>query len=342
MGRRRYILLFPLLPFLLIYALVALSGCKNHVPVLTEFIEQELPIQTDTVWAVIPPKAEFVHPVEKPAVIPVIPDILIPEEMIISVQEEKPCIDSAELMIPVSNLPKVTQYEFLTFHRVHSPTLFVPKGQWFFGGTVSYTDHSNSNYKMLILEDWEGAGYTVTGRMYMGYAIQDNLGIGVKAGLERIRIDVRNANLNLGDDLSFSVNNVQYISQQWSGTVFMRNFLSLFRSRQFGLFNDLELTFGGGTSKMISGTGDALKGTYESVFKASVGISPGIMVFMHNIAAIEVSVGILGFNTTSRKQITNQVYEGSRRTSGAKFGVDLLSVKLGGTIYLNGRRFKQR
>ena len=31
-------------------------------------------------------------------------------------------------------------------------TLFVPKGQWIFGGTVSYSTHTNDNYSFLIIE----------------------------------------------------------------------------------------------------------------------------------------------------------------------------------------------
>lgn len=366
MGKRKNILLLTSLLFVLVAVLVYLiirRGRADDMPVKQE-MKPETTVQTDTTTVtmddkpaevmmspkILKPKIDSIHPVKK---IVVAPDIRITEEMmgelerlgeelVAASQKEVIRIDSAAWMVPLQALPPVSQYAFLTTRRVASSVLFVPKGQWFFGGTITYTDHSNSNYKLLVLEDWQGAGYTITGRMYLGYAIKDNLGIGVKAGFERARIHIDKANLNLGDDLSFGVNNVRYINQQWSGTVFMRNFLSLFKSRQFGLFNDLELTFGGGTSKMVSGTGDAVKGTYESVFKTSIGISPGIMVFMHNIAAIEVSVGVLGFSTTSRKQITNQVYEGSRRNTGAQFGVDLLSIKLGGTIYLNSRRFKQR
>lgn len=269
-------------------------------------------------------------------------DIGAIKELITDNQKKISNIEKTELIFEPIDLPKVAHYVYLENQRVESSALFVPKGQWLFGGTLQYTDHTNANYKLLVLDDWEGNGYTMSGSMYVGYAIKDNLALGIKGGFGRTLLNIDNLNINLGDDLNFNIDHAHYLNQQWSGTLFMRNFFSLFRSRQFGLFNDTEITFSGGRGKMINGTGEALKGTYESFFKTSIGISPGIMVFMQNIAAIEVSVGILGFNTSNRKQITNQVYEGSRRTSGAKFGVDILSVKLGATIYLNSRRFKQR
>ena len=36
---------------------------------------------------------------------------------------------------------------------------FVPKGQWFFGGTCSYSEYNQDNYKFLVLKNWNGSGY---------------------------------------------------------------------------------------------------------------------------------------------------------------------------------------
>ena len=38
--------------------------------------------------------------------------------------------------------------------------LFVPKGQWVFGGTASYSTHTNDNYKFLVVEGIDSKGYT--------------------------------------------------------------------------------------------------------------------------------------------------------------------------------------
>lgn len=36
--------------------------------------------------------------------------------------------------------------------------LFVPKGQWVFGGTASYSTHTNDNYKFLVVEGIDSKG----------------------------------------------------------------------------------------------------------------------------------------------------------------------------------------
>lgn len=35
-------------------------------------------------------------------------------------------------------------------------SMFIPKGQWMFGGTVSYSEHDESNLNFLVLKDVEG------------------------------------------------------------------------------------------------------------------------------------------------------------------------------------------
>ncbi|MEG1934425.1 MAG: hypothetical protein RR141_00395 [Rikenellaceae bacterium] len=239
-------------------------------------------------------------------------------------------------------LPEVSHKVVLKYQRVETPSLFVPKGQWMFGGSLQYDDHENVNYKFLVIEGWKGNGYTVSGDVYVGYAIKDNMVLGVRGGYGRTLLNMDNLDIKLGDDLNFNIHDAHNIRQTWSGAFFMRNFFSIMKSRQFGLFNDTQIALAGGHGKMITGVGETLEGTFESFFDASIGISPGIMVFIQNFAAIELSVGLIGFNTRVTKQITNQVYEGSRRTSGMKFGVDIFSVKLGATIYINSRNFKQR
>ena len=36
--------------------------------------------------------------------------------------------------------------------------LFVPKGQWIFGGTASYSTHTNDRYQFFIIEDINSEG----------------------------------------------------------------------------------------------------------------------------------------------------------------------------------------
>lgn len=217
--------------------------------------------------------------------------------------------------------------------------VFVPRGQWLIGGTFSYSEHANDNYKLVVIENWNGLGYTITPTVFAGYAFKDNTVAGLRFSYSRNLLQVDKLDLNLGDDLDFDISDYHNLQQTYHGTLFLRNYLSLFRSRRFGLFNDMQLTLGGGQGKILNHLGEELNGTYEKIFKLDVGIAPGLAVFATNNVALEVSVGVLGFSSTWVKQITNQVEQGSRHSSKGTFKIDLFSIRLGIAFYLNSKRF---
>ena len=37
---------------------------------------------------------------------------------------------------------------------------FVPRGQWIFGASASYSTHTNKDYTFLVIEDINSDGYT--------------------------------------------------------------------------------------------------------------------------------------------------------------------------------------
>ena len=46
----------------------------------------------------------------------------------------------------------------------------VPKGQWVFGGSLTYSTHTNSDYSLLIVDGIDSKGYTVKVSPLVGYA----------------------------------------------------------------------------------------------------------------------------------------------------------------------------
>ena len=47
--------------------------------------------------------------------------------------------------------------------------VFIPKGTWMAGGTVSYSEHDESNLNFLVIKDVEGKGYDFNVSPYVGY-----------------------------------------------------------------------------------------------------------------------------------------------------------------------------
>ena len=63
-----------------------------------------------------------------------------------------------------------------------SDTNFVPKGQWIFGGTASYSTHHNADYKLAIIDGIDSEGYTVKVSPMIAYAPWKNMAVGVRFG----------------------------------------------------------------------------------------------------------------------------------------------------------------
>ena len=166
------------------------------------------------------------------------------------------------------------------------------------------------------------------------YIVKDNLGLGGRFAYERSLTKLDNASIKIGDDRSFDMDNVYSLSHSYSGMAIMRNYISIGNSSRFGIFNELQLSLGGGESKMVNGSGESLTGTFERSFNFNIGIAPGLMAFLNDYTAIEVNVGLLGFNYSHVKQTTDQVYTGKRSQNMANFKVNIFSLGLGIAFYL--------
>ena len=213
--------------------------------------------------------------------------------------------------------------------------LFVPRGQWIFGGTASYSTHSNETYRFLVVEGIESKGYTFKVSPMIAYALRDNMAIGGRFIYSRSLLKLDKADLNLGgedSDLNFEVNDYYSLRHSYSVAVIWRQYIPLGRNKRFALFNEMQLS-GGGTQARFA-KDSPVKGTYETGYTFSLGISPGIVAFATNNMAVEVNVGVMGITYTHTKQVHNQVTGGKRDASMMNFKVNIFSIGLGMAFYL--------
>lgn len=213
-------------------------------------------------------------------------------------------------------------------------TVFVPKGQWIVGGNVSYSTHDNENYKFLVIEDINSTGYNFKVSPMFAYAIKDNMALGARVGYNRQLLKINNADLNLGEELNLGVSDYYSLKHTTTGSAIYRYYITLGQSKRFALFNEMQLSYGYGQSKLVDSSGDAVTGTYETTNDFAIGCSPGLVAFINNSIAVEVNVGVLGFNYTQTKQVTDQVYVGYRRSSQMNFKINIFSIALGIAFYL--------
>ena len=211
---------------------------------------------------------------------------------------------------------------------------FVPKGQWIGGVSVSYSQSDFENYQFLIVENLNGDTYTFKVSPMVMFCFKDNLAAGGRLSYSRSRTRLDGASLVLGADTSYDVDNLYSISHNYHGTAMFRNYISLGKSMRFGFFNEVDLALGGGQSKLVNGTGDELTGTYERNFNLNIGLTPGVIMFLSNYSALEVSIGVLGFNYTHTHSISDQIYHAERNRKSANFRINLFSVQFGVAFYI--------
>ena len=239
---------------------------------------------------------------------------------------------SAFLAMSISGI--IYAQEPQPFKRDLEQVSFVPKGQWITGLSASYSQSSSNNYQFFVIEDIKSDSYSLKASPMVMYAFHDDLAAGARFTYSRQMTKVQSGALNISPELGFNVDNLYSISHNYYGTAVFRNYISMGKSKRFGFFNDVQLEIGGGQSKLCQGTGDALSGTYEKNFSIGVGLAPGVTMFLNNYTALEVNVGILGFNYTHTDATTDQIYYSERKSNYANFKLNLMSISFGVAFYL--------
>ncbi len=220
------------------------------------------------------------------------------------------------------------------FKRGLEQITFVPEGQWITGVSVSYTHSNQDNYQFFIVENLSGDTYSFKVTPMLMYCFKDNLAAGGKFGYDRAMTKLDAGNVIIDSETSYDIDHLYSLRQNFGATAAFRNYISLGHSSRFGFYNEVGLNFSGGQSKIVNGSGDDITGTYERNFSLGVGLTPGLIMFLNNYSAIEVGVGVLGFNYNHTKATTNQIYVAERSSKSANFKINLFSVSFGVTFYL--------
>jgi hypothetical protein len=105
------------------------------------------------------------------------------------------------------------------------------------------------------------------------------------------------------------------------------------------VFAEVQLSMEGGQSRVVAENGviDGLQsyvGTYSKTIGAAAALQPGVVAFITNNTALELSIGVFGISLDRVKQLKNQVESGSINSSGMNFKLNFLSIGFGVSFYL--------
>lgn len=230
--------------------------------------------------------------------------------------------DTISVIIPEYNLGR--------FDRGLRNHLFIPKGKWGFGLTASYGELNTEDVGILSLInniDFKGKMYSV--KPYVSYFIRSNQSVGLRFNYSRGTADLGNLALDFDEDLSFAIHDVSYYTQTFAVAAFYRNYVGIGSGGRFAIFNEVDLSFGSGSSRFKRLYNDEPKDTRTYITEASLNFSPGVCVFIQENTAFQVSFGVFGLKMRKEHQLTDGVDEGTRFSSGANFRFNIFNISFG-------------
>lgn len=208
--------------------------------------------------------------------------------------------------------------------------IFIPKGKWGFGITASYGELQTEDVQVLsILKDVDFKGKMYSVKPYISYFVRSNHAVGLKFDYTRGIADLGRLGLDFDDDLNFTLRDVSYYQQSFSVAAFHRAYVGLDRSGRFGIFNEVDLSFGSGSSRFKRLYNNEPKDTRTVITQGAINFSPGVCVFLQDFMSFNVSFGVFGLKWRKEDQTTDGVDEGSRVTSGANFKFNIFNINFG-------------
>lgn len=211
--------------------------------------------------------------------------------------------------------------------------VFAPKGSFMIAGTGKVTWHREDNYNFLVIDGIDGDGYSVNISPTFLYMPWNNIGVGLRLGYDRMKLNVDKASLNVSE-ISMNVDDYFRLTQSFEAAAIFRPYIPLGNSGRFSLFAQVELGFNAGRVKNTARISQEVKGTYTEKYKFLVGVNPGITALITNHFAMEVSVGVLGFNYNWNNMVHNQISYGSESLANASFMLNLATISISLAYYL--------
>jgi hypothetical protein len=230
--------------------------------------------------------------------------------------------DTVGVIIPQTNYGRYDRglYNFL----------FIPKGQWSFGLMASYGEFNTNDVQLLsVIDDLDMKIKAYSLKPSIAYFFRNNQSIGVRFNYTRQELDLGGLSVDFSDDINFAISDVSYYSTTYTSAITYRNYVGLSTERRFGVFNEVELAFGGGSSRFKRYYDSEIRDTRTNIMSASLNFSPGVCVFIMDNVCFNVSFGVFGLNFKHERQTTNGIDEGSRFASGANFKFNIFNINFG-------------
>ena len=213
--------------------------------------------------------------------------------------------------------------------------LFIPKGQWAFGATASYSEFDTEDVQLLsLIKDFNFNGKSVSVNPYAAFFFKHNQSAGLKLGYTKKLLDLGSLGMDFDEDINFTLKNVLYETHDYSASVFYRHYVGFDTNRRFAVFNEVDLKFSSGHGKFVRYYNDEPRDTRTISREVSMNFSPGLCIFVHEYVSFNVSFGVFGVYFKEEKQTTNNIEEGRKFSSGANFKFNVFNLNMGIAVHI--------
>ncbi len=243
----------------------------------------------------------------------------------------------------------------------------MPKGLFAAGLALSYSQHSNDQYSLLIMNGLNSKGNMLGVSPMLHYVFANNQSIGIRFDYRRMNLafDINQNDLAINTDILKMILDgdlrYKYASHTYMGYISYRYYVGFPNMRRLVFFNEVQLGFGGGQHREEAGmtrnadedpiidpeTGEPgfKRQTHQRSFNFRIGFSPGVTFFMTNSLAMEVQIGLLGYEYKKISQISTNAdvvdandkpveKKGGRTSSKISTNFDFLSIAFGMAFYI--------
>ncbi len=216
---------------------------------------------------------------------------------------------------------------------------FVYKGEVMLGLAASHGKLSVEDSELMLLVDDINIGLnSTTVKPFLAFAYRDNRSVGMRFGYEYIRGDLGNIALNLGSaaDLSFSLSDLGLKSENFSWSLFHRNYIGLDRRGIVGAIIESELMVKTGTMNFYTADDEGVaQSSLSRNFAARLNFNPGLAVYVFPQVCVTVTVGIGGlYYNNVRLMDANDEVVGRRDRTGLKFKFNIADIQIGIVAHL--------
>ena len=210
--------------------------------------------------------------------------------------------------------------------------VYIPKGTVAIGAAGGYNRFNANGENLTTGASLAGLVTNLNGNAALWdvsvsgfWFFQKNMALGVRLGYNNVSADVNN--LKVLSTLEFS--NKHVVNSLFTGAIAYRAYIPLFNSKVVALFGETRLTGGFGYGKDYANTERGKVGTYSDLYSVSLGLYPGISVFVTDFMSVEVSLPLLEGGYEWDLQIEGQAHESNLSHAFFNYKPSLLGLNLG-------------